>query len=169
MVQRDKFSTDATGQVVGKSSTQFANSTINNVNTNNTATSQIDTSSLAKDATSQSILTQLQPGTPADLTSVDSAVKTIEDQVQTDLTAIPKDLVHNPTTMLQLPNYWNYASGVCYPAEFDAGKFGKVSLQNFCNIYDDHIRSLIVFMFGVLACLHVFNYWKETIIRSMPQ
>lgn len=168
MVQRDKFSTGSDGQVLSKSSTQYANSTINNVNVSNSTSPQIDTSSLAKDSTSQAILTQLQPGTPADLTNVDSAVKTIDDQVQADLTAIPKDLTHNPTSMLQLPNYWNYASGVCYPAEFDAGKFGTVSLDKFCQIYDEHIRSLIVFMFGVLACLHVFHFWKETIIASMP-
>lgn len=169
MVQRDKFSTDSQGQVISKSSTQYGNSTINNVNTSNVSTTgQIDTSSLAQESTAQAILSQLQPGTPADLTNVDSAVKTIDDQVQVDLATMPKDLLNNPTPMLQLPQYWNYASGVCYPVEFDAGRFGKVSLERFCEIYDEHIRQLIVFIFAVIACLHVFHFWKETIIESMP-
>jgi len=169
MVQRDKFSTDSTGLVLNKSTTQYSNSTISNVNTTNSQTVNpaVDTSSLSKETTSQAILTQLQPGTPTDLTSVDSAVKTVEEQVSTDLTAVPKDLTHNPTQMVTLPSYWNYATGVCYPAEFNMGRFGSVSLDKFCQIYDEHIRSLIVFIFGVFACLHVFTYWKETVISGM--
>lgn len=170
MVQRDKFSTDATGQVISKSSTQYGNSTINNVNTSNVSTTgaQIDTSGLSQEATSQAILNRLDPGTAPQTETLDSSITEKNTEIQTDLSAIPKDLFHNPTSMLQLPHYWDYASGECYPAEFDAGRFGTISLQKFCQIYDEHIRSLIVFIFGVIACLHVFHYWRETIIQSMP-
>jgi hypothetical protein len=50
---------------------------------------------------------------------------------------------------------------------FDMGRFGSVSLGHFCAIYDEHIKPLLIFVFGVFAVLHTFAFWTETIRQAI--
>lgn len=166
-VQLDKFSTNSSGTIMSVTTANYENSTITNINTNSvsTTTKPIDISTLNKESTQIQIKDLLTPPEQSpDLAAVDQPVQDAENGIISGITGVNTSLLSNPAATLSLPVYWSYASGTCYPADMDMGRFGSVSLSKFCNIYDEHIKPLLIFVFGVL---HVFSYWNLTIRESM--
>ena len=165
MVQRDKYSTDANGQVTSTTSITYNNSTINNVNTT-APTTPTDVALLSKESTQQQIKTLLTPPQTNPDISADPVTESVN-PITESITAYDKSLSNNPAPMLNITPYWTYATGTCYPAVFDMGRFGSVSLDHFCAIYDEHIKPLLIFVFGVFAVLHTFAFWTETIRQAI--
>ncbi|MBS4052457.1 MAG: hypothetical protein KGZ69_14835 [Methylomonas sp.] len=161
-----KIITNDLGVVTNVFSTDF-NSTLNNVSSSSIVTNNnsqnIDVSSLNKESTQLEIKQLLNPDTAPDLSTFGNAEKQKYDDAIVDVQSSSTDLDNNPAAQLHLPQYWTFASGTCFPAEFNAGNFGKLSLSSFCQIYDDHIRGLIVFMLAVWSVLHIFGYWSEIV------
>jgi len=132
-------------------------------------TPQLDTKDLNKESTQKKIADALgiPDGTP-DLTDSDKPVRDAMQGIIDDVHGVDTSLGTNPSATLGMTSsYWGYASGTCFPAVFDMGRFGNVSLENFCNIYDTHIRPLLVMVLGVFGVLHVFSYWHTTVRESM--
>lgn len=123
----------------------------------------------AKESTLRKVVEALSPlGDTPDLTDSDKPVRDAMQGVIDDVHGVDTTLGTNPSATLGMTSsYWGYASGTCFPAVFDMGRFGDVSLENFCNIYDTHIRPLLVMVLGVFGVLHVFSYWHTTVRESM--
>lgn len=164
-----KITTNDFGVVTNVYETSY-NSTLSNVSSssvitnNNSSSSNVDVSALNKESTQLEIKQKLtvEDNQPQPATLVQPVEQKYTDKIA-EVTSASTDLSNNPASQLTPVPYWTFASGSCYPVEFNAGLFGKVSFQSFCTIYDEHIRSLIVFMFGVWGVLHVFGYWSEMV------
>lgn len=157
MTQRDVVATDSFGTVVQSTSTVYDNSQVTNVSNN------IDTSMLAQEATQQQIKTLLDPQTPPDLATVDQPVLDARTSFLQGVTGAQTTLDSNPASTVSPVAYWTYASGTCYPMEFDAGRLGIISLNRFCWIYDTYIKAVIIWVFGVWGMWHAFRYWAQTV------
>ena len=121
----------------------------------------LDTSKLNKEETQKNIDTSLKDikgilGAPSSgesdttLPDVDNPVKNAMQGLIDDVNGVDTSLGNNPAASLGITtSFWNYAQGTCYPHTFDTGKFGTLSLDKFCGIYDEHIRPLLVMVLGV--------------------
>jgi hypothetical protein len=158
LVQRDRITTNELGIVTGVYSTVYNNTTVTNTNTTN-----IDTSKLNQELTQQKIKDLLNPSENPDLETPKQALETKYGEATTEIQGSETNLSNNPAEKLSPVAYWTYASGTCYPATFDMGRYGSVSFDKFCQIYDEHIRMLLVFILGVYGMLHAFFYWAETV------
>lgn len=157
IVQADTVSTDSFGTVVQSTSTVYDNSQVTNVSNN------IDTSMLAQEATLQAINTKLGPADEPDLTNVDQPVIDARAAFIAGISGSQTTLDINPAASVSPVAYWTYSSGTCYPIEWDAGRFGKVSLANFCSIYDTYIKPLEIWVLGVFGMLHAWQIWRTTV------
>lgn len=166
-VQLDKFSTDSAGNVMSVTTASYDNSTITNINTNSTSTSTsspIDISTLSKESTQLQIKDLLKPpDTQPDISQVDAPYTAAVSAQNADISGTSTNLASNPAASIGIQTYWTYASGTCFPAVFEMGRFGSFSLEKFCGIYDEHIRPLLVWVLGVLGMLHAFSYWSQTV------
>jgi hypothetical protein len=139
----------------------------------------IDTSKLNKEETQKSIDSNMkkaadalgQPSAGESDTTLPDVDKGVRDAIQgviDDVNGVDTGLGTNPAAQLGLTNsMWNYAQGTCFPHTFDMGRFGAVSLDRFCAIYDEHIRPLLVMALGVMGVLHVFSYWSTIIAMTI--
>lgn len=155
--QRDVLETDSFGTVTKATSTVYNNTTITNV------AQTIDTSQLAQQATLQQVKTLLDPQESPDLTNIDQPVLNARQSYLEAINGVSTTLTANPAATAQPVAFWTCASNTCYPMEFSAGKFGTISLDKFCFIYDSYGRPLIVWLFAVFAMLHAFEYWSTTV------
>ncbi|OAI19980.1 hypothetical protein A1355_03270 [Methylomonas koyamae] len=155
--QRDVLETDSFGTVTKATSTVYNNTTITNV------AQTIDTSQLAQQATLQQVKTLLDPQESPDLTNIDQPVLNARQSYLEAINGVSTTLTANPAATAQPVAFWTFASNTCYPMEFSAGKFGTISLDKFCFIYDSYGRPLIVWLFAVFAMLHAFEYWSTTV------
>lgn len=160
IVQQDNISTNSFGKVTHSSTILIGNTTIDN-----STTTPIDVSGLNKEATQLEIKKLLNPDPAPDTSHTQDQL----DQKMQDA----KDIIINTSTDLSTPpfgvinptHYWTYSSGQCNPITFDAGRFGTFSLASFCQIYDTHIRALLVFILWVGALVHAYYYWMSTLIE----
>lgn len=157
-VVRYQFSTDSSGQVISNTVNEFTNTTLNN-----TTTTNIDTSKLNQESTQLRIKDLLDPKTNPDLKTVEDPLKSAYADQKTIITSQDTTLNINPAENYEIKPYWTFASGSCYPALFDAGRFGNISFQPFCSIYDTYIRYLLVFAFAVWGANNAYEYWSETV------
>ncbi|MBD9362716.1 hypothetical protein [Methylomonas fluvii] len=157
IVQADTIATDSFGTVVQSTSTVYDNSQVTNVSNN------IDTSMLAQEATLQQINDKLGEATEPDLTNIDQPVTDARAAFVAGISGSQTTLDSNPAASVSPVAYWTYASGSCYPLEWDAGRFGKVSLSNFCSIYDTYIKPLEIWVLGVFGMLHAWQIWRTTV------
>jgi hypothetical protein len=139
----------------------------------------IDTSKLNKEETQKSIDTSLKgikdalgaPSTGESDTTMPDVDKGVKDAMQgviDDVNGVDTSLGTNPAAAVGMTSsYWSYAQGTCFAHEFDLGKFGSVKLDKFCNIYDEHIRPLLVLVLGFFGVLHVWSYWASIIAMSI--
>lgn len=180
-VSKGTVTTDAKGVVNNTVQNIYNNTdlTVVNSTTSAPASSNIDTTGLATSAnqTSEiSALNDIKGGVTANTAAVNTANTKLDQIAQkltvdnaaaptfgnTDLTAVQTSLSDNSISVphpLDMPQYWTYAAGTCYPLEFSAGNFGTVKLDKFCQIYDDHIKGLLEFIISVWAAVYIFLEW----------
>jgi hypothetical protein len=123
----------------------------------------------AKESTQRKVAEALaSPGDSPDLSDVDKPVRDAMQGIVDGVAGVDTSLGTNPAAQLGVTSsYWSYASGTCYSHSFDMGRFGSISLENFCKIYDEHVRAVLVIIFGFFGVMHVFSYWSEIIHKSM--
>lgn len=156
MTQRDVLATDSFGTVTQATSTIYSTEITNVAN-------DIDTSALAQESTLQQINNKLGEATAPDLANVDQPVTDARAAFIAGISGSQTTLDNNPAASVSPVAYWTYASGSCYPLEWDAGRFGKVSLSSFCSIYDTYIKPLEIWVLGVFGMLHAWQIWRTTV------
>jgi|GEM_PF-2515001 hypothetical protein len=159
-VSQHQITTDIFGNVVNYTYQVFENQTINQINTQ-TGTLQLP-DDYAREQTLQQVRDSLRvtpQSIPANLE--DTLVAPLEG-IQSEIENLSFDYPSNPAPQITVPPYWEYATGTCYPATWDVGQFGEVSLENFCQIYDDHVRGVLDWMIAVWGVIYLYFYWGQT-------
>lgn len=174
-VQKDNVHADSNGVVTQSGSTTFANTTISDV-INNTIPTQtpnlsIDTSTLAKEATLQSTNTKLDklhddltvtPQTPPDVTNT---LRNQWDNLNTSISTVPTDYANQAPQITETLPY-NYALGVCTPLDWPVTIMGHeyhITLERFCQIYNDHVVTLLEYMINFWALIFLFNKFYDDV------
>jgi hypothetical protein len=162
-VSKHEVTTNSAGDVINYTYQVFENTTLEQVSN----TTQVGTIELPNDYAREQTLQQVRDSlqvTPQSIPSnlEDSLVSPLE-SIQSEIENLSSDYPTNPAPQITVPPYWEYATGTCYPASWDVGRFGEVSLEKFCDIYDDHVRGVLDWMIAVWGVIYLYFYWGQMV------
>jgi hypothetical protein len=162
-VSKHEVTTNSAGDVVNYTYQVFENTTLEQISN----TTQVGTIELPDDYAREQTLQEVRDSLKVTPQSIpanleDSLVAPLEG-IQQEIENLTTDFPNNPAPDITVPPYWEYATGTCYPATWDVGRFGEVSLETFCEIYDDHVRGILDWMIAVWGVIYLYFYWGQVV------